>query len=144
MSLGTNGYISCSSLMPLSCVALCVLKFQAPFTVEIHGSALAVTDIHSHICKTEVIGMLGGQYLMEQGKLVISMATPCNSISTGMQCEMDPGKDWCIVIYSFLIKVNASVYEQNTNAYNNKNLLRTVLGIVKYFIFFSAFFCMTS
>ncbi|XP_060569402.1 deubiquitinase MYSM1-like [Ruditapes philippinarum] len=62
----------------------------APFLVEIHCSALIVMDIHSHISKTEVIGMLGGKFCAEQGKLIITMATPCNSISTGMQCEMDP------------------------------------------------------
>lgn len=62
----------------------------APFLVEIHCSALIVMDIHSHMCKTEVIGMLGGKFCVEQGKLTITMATPCNSISTGMQCEMDP------------------------------------------------------
>lgn len=66
--------------------------FQAPFLVEIHCSALIVMDIHSHISKTEVIGMLGGKFCLEQGKLTITMAIPCNSISTGMQCEMDPGK----------------------------------------------------
>ena len=49
-------------------------------------------DIHAHISKTEVIGMLGGKYCREQGKLTVTMATPCNSISTGMQCEMDPGE----------------------------------------------------
>ena len=69
-----------------------VFNFQAPFHVEIHKTALIVMDIHAHISKTEVIGMLGGKYCREQGKLTVSMATPCNSISTGMQCEMDPGE----------------------------------------------------
>jgi len=36
--------------------------------------------------------MLGGQYIQQQDKLVIALAVPCNSISTGLQCEMDPGK----------------------------------------------------
>ena len=77
--------------------------FQAPFQVEIHCSALIVMDIHSHISKTEVIGMLGGKFCEEQGKLTITMATPCNSISTGMQCEMDPGNNIArIVSYHFL------------------------------------------
>ena len=65
----------------------------APFHVELNKSALIVMDIHAHICKTEVIGMLGGTYCCDQGKLTVSMATPCNSISTGMQCEMDPGEE---------------------------------------------------
>ncbi|KAH3695802.1 histone H2A deubiquitinase MYSM1-like [Dreissena polymorpha] len=62
----------------------------APFLVEICCSSLMVMDIHSHICKTEVIGMLGGQFSPDTGKLTITMATPCHSISTGLQCEMDP------------------------------------------------------
>ncbi|KAK3577496.1 hypothetical protein CHS0354_026450 [Potamilus streckersoni] len=61
-----------------------------PFAVEIDRIALMVMDMHAHISKTEVIGMLGGRYCQEQGTLKITMATPCNSLSTGMQCEMDP------------------------------------------------------
>ena len=48
-------------------------------------------DIHAHISRTEVIGMLGGQYDEQAARLVITLAIPCKSISTGMQCEMDPG-----------------------------------------------------
>ncbi|KAL4235755.1 Myb-like [Mactra antiquata] len=62
----------------------------APFSVEIHSSSLIILDIHSHICKTEVIGLLGGKYCDKLNILTVTMATPCNSISTGMQCEMDP------------------------------------------------------
>ena len=69
----------------------------APFHVEVNKSALIVMDIHAHICKTEVIGMLGGRYCCDQGTLTVSMATPCNSISTGMQCEMDPGEDTFLI-----------------------------------------------
>ncbi|OWF38111.1 histone H2A deubiquitinase MYSM1-like [Mizuhopecten yessoensis] len=63
---------------------------QPPFSVEVYNLAMITMDMHAHVSKTEVIGMLGGQYMEEQGKLVITMAVPCNSISTGMQCEMDP------------------------------------------------------
>ena len=55
------------------------------------NTAVAVMDVHAHISKTEVIGMLGGEYCSDQGVLDIRMAVPCNSLSTGMQCEMDPG-----------------------------------------------------
>lgn len=65
---------------------------QAPFTVEIESSALVTMDTHCHLAKTEVIGMLGGQYLREQGTVVIRVAEPCESVSTGLQCEMDPGR----------------------------------------------------
>ena len=47
-------------------------------------------DVHAHVAKTEVIGMLGGQF--SDGRLCITMSIPCNSTNTGMQCEMDPGK----------------------------------------------------
>ncbi|XP_062610291.1 deubiquitinase MYSM1-like, partial [Saccostrea cucullata] len=62
----------------------------APFYVEIHNTALVIMDIHAHISKTEVIGMLGGCYHDDDQHLEITMAIPCNSISTGLQCEMDP------------------------------------------------------
>lgn len=38
----------------------------------------------------EVIGLLGGRY-SEVNKIVeVCAAEPCNSLSTGLQCEMDP------------------------------------------------------
>ncbi|WAR24284.1 MYSM1-like protein, partial [Mya arenaria] len=61
-----------------------------PFKVEIHCSSLMIMDMHSHISKTEVIGMLGGRYCPGRGKLTVVQAIPCKSVSTGMQCEMDP------------------------------------------------------
>ncbi|XP_055886147.1 histone H2A deubiquitinase MYSM1-like [Biomphalaria glabrata] len=70
------------------------LKFSeekpAPCTIEMFNTALAIMDIHAHISKTEVIGMLGGSFCSKTGLLTISMAIPCKSMSTGMQCEMDP------------------------------------------------------
>ena len=61
--------------------------------MEVESSALIVMDVHAHISKTEVIGLLGGQYNQEQRALHITIAQPCNSLSTGMQCEMDPGME---------------------------------------------------
>ncbi|XP_064604847.1 histone H2A deubiquitinase MYSM1-like [Liolophura sinensis] len=61
---------------------------EPPFAVEMHSTALAIVDIHAHVSKTEVIGLLGGQY--QEGRLEIVTAVPCVSVSTGMQCEMDP------------------------------------------------------
>ncbi|ESO88281.1 hypothetical protein LOTGIDRAFT_126355 [Lottia gigantea] len=63
---------------------------KAPFNVEVNNSPLIVMDVHAHISKTEVIGMLGGRYDTDCGKLEILVAVPCTSLSTGMQCEMDP------------------------------------------------------
>ncbi|XP_013405094.1 histone H2A deubiquitinase MYSM1 [Lingula anatina] len=63
---------------------------KAPFLVDLSTSAQTMMDVHSHMAKTEVIGLLGGTFSEEQGKLQVFIAEPCNSLSTGMQCEMDP------------------------------------------------------
>ncbi|CAG8549146.1 14383_t:CDS:10 [Ambispora leptoticha] len=65
----------------------------APFRVNIEESVLLVMDFHSHLSHTEIIGLLGGKYHPEQGLLEVSYAFPCQSISTGYQCEMDPGSE---------------------------------------------------
>jgi protein MYSM1 len=52
-------------------------------------------DIHAHLCTTEVMGMVGG-YLEPapvpgaRAVLHITCALPCDCVSTGFQCEMDP------------------------------------------------------
>ncbi|XP_064624801.1 histone H2A deubiquitinase MYSM1-like [Lineus longissimus] len=65
-------------------------ELPAPFMLDMSCSAMAVMDVHAHTSKTEVIGLLGGHYNKERGALEILTAEPCNSLSTGMQCEMDP------------------------------------------------------
>ncbi len=50
-------------------------------------------DTHAHLSKTEIIGLLGGEFCSKRKVLHIHIAEPCNSVSTGMQCEMDPGKN---------------------------------------------------
>jgi len=42
------------------------------------------------LVKTEIIGLLGGRFYESEKQLHISVALPCNSLSTGIQCEMDP------------------------------------------------------
>ncbi|XP_076134231.1 histone H2A deubiquitinase MYSM1 [Alosa pseudoharengus] len=63
---------------------------QEPFQVIVSAEALVVMDMHAHVSMGEVIGLLGGAYLEEDKVLKIRAAEPCNSLSTGMQCEMDP------------------------------------------------------
>ena len=57
--------------------------------------ALIVIDIHSHLCTTEVIGLLGGHFYSgsddTQAILFIEAAQPCRSQATNHQCEMCPG-----------------------------------------------------
>ena len=73
-------------------------NFQAEFSVEICGGSLAIMDIHSHLNMSEVIGLLGGNY--SNNMLTITRAEPCVSVSTGVQCEMDPGK---LMFHSFCL-----------------------------------------
>ncbi|XP_068599663.1 histone H2A deubiquitinase MYSM1 [Brachionichthys hirsutus] len=63
---------------------------QEPFQVTVCAETLLVMDMHAHVSRGEVIGLLGGTFLEEEKVLKISAAEPCNSVSTGLQCEMDP------------------------------------------------------
>ncbi|XP_018589742.2 histone H2A deubiquitinase MYSM1 isoform X2 [Scleropages formosus] len=63
---------------------------QEPFQVLVCAEALVVMDMHAHVSMGEVIGLLGGGYTEGEKVLKICAAEPCNSLSTGMQCEMDP------------------------------------------------------
>lgn len=62
----------------------------APFSVSAEADAVALMDLHAHLSSTEVIGLLGGCYQESLNTLSIHVAKPCKSLSTGMQCEMDP------------------------------------------------------
>jgi len=62
----------------------------APFQVIIRSNCLLMMDFHAHLVHTEVIGLLGGRYDPEARQLWVETVFPCNSLSTGIQCEMDP------------------------------------------------------
>lgn len=63
-------------------------------------------DVHSHLSKTEVIGLLGGEYSKHTGLLQIQVAEPCESLSTGMQCEMDPGRELAIFYFLHILSIS--------------------------------------
>ncbi|XP_019752812.1 histone H2A deubiquitinase MYSM1 [Hippocampus comes] len=63
---------------------------QEPFRVIVCAETLLIMDMHAHVSRGEVIGLLGGTFNEEDKVLKICAAEPCNSVSTGLQCEMDP------------------------------------------------------
>lgn len=63
---------------------------QEPFQVIVCAETLLIMDMHAHVSRGEVIGLLGGTYSEGDKILKIYVAEPCNSVSTGLQCEMDP------------------------------------------------------
>ncbi|XP_053549599.1 deubiquitinase MYSM1 [Bombina bombina] len=63
---------------------------KEPFQVKISAEAMLILNLHSHVSMAEVIGLLGGRYLESESVVEICTAEPCNSLSTGLQCEMDP------------------------------------------------------
>ncbi|KAM4721104.1 deubiquitinase MYSM1 [Rhinophrynus dorsalis] len=63
---------------------------KEPFRVKVAAEAMLLLDMHSHVSMAEVIGLLGGRYSESEGVVEICTAEPCNSLSTGLQCEMDP------------------------------------------------------
>ncbi|CAO3636675.1 unnamed protein product [Cunninghamella echinulata] len=65
----------------------------APFKVHLKSEAMMVMDFHSHLVLNEVIGLLGGTFeTKEDGQklLTVECVFPCKSVSTDIQCEMDP------------------------------------------------------
>ncbi|XP_063092654.1 deubiquitinase MYSM1 isoform X5 [Cavia porcellus] len=63
---------------------------QEPFQVKVASEALLIMDLHAHVSMAEVIGLLGGRYSEVDKIMEVCAAEPCNSLSTGLQCEMDP------------------------------------------------------
>ncbi|XP_036033659.1 histone H2A deubiquitinase MYSM1 isoform X5 [Onychomys torridus] len=63
---------------------------QEPFQVKVASEALLIMDLHAHVSMAEVIGLLGGRYSEAEKTVEVFAAEPCNSLSTGLQCEMDP------------------------------------------------------
>lgn len=68
-------------------------RLESGFQVHVHATALILMDLHSHLAETEVIGLLGGHFDDQTHIIEIAEAFPCNSISTGFQCEMDPASE---------------------------------------------------
>lgn len=64
-----------------------------PFSVDIHPVVLAMMDIHAHLCQNEIIGVLGGHYDAQQGRLVVlkSLSVREGVLDVGKtDVEMDP------------------------------------------------------
>ncbi|KAI8145783.1 hypothetical protein BJV82DRAFT_602246 [Fennellomyces sp. T-0311] len=70
-------------------------EHSAPFIVDITSDALLIMDFHSHLAHTEIIGLLGGNFVESGGAKVLKVESvfPCRSTSTGIQCEMDPASE---------------------------------------------------
>ncbi|KAI9341682.1 hypothetical protein BDR26DRAFT_894962 [Obelidium mucronatum] len=63
---------------------------QAPFKVIVESNVQMVIDFHAHLAETEIIGLLGGRFDSKERVLHVEDVFPCKSISTTIQCEMDP------------------------------------------------------
>lgn len=53
--------------------------------------AVVIMDIHAHSSIVEAGGLLGGHYDTSSKTLFIKMASPCQSESTKVQCDLCPG-----------------------------------------------------
>ncbi|KAF9430711.1 Myb-like, SWIRM and MPN domains 1 [Podila epigama] len=68
-------------------------QHPAPFRVKVSSDAMLIMDFHSHLAQTEIIGLLGGLYDEDERILFILSVFPCRSLSTSLQCEIDPVSD---------------------------------------------------
>ncbi|TPX33095.1 hypothetical protein SmJEL517_g03946 [Synchytrium microbalum] len=66
------------------------LPRTSPQHIFISAPVLMIMDIHAHLARTEIIGLLGGTFDSTTKTLNISNVIPCKSDSTDIQCEMDP------------------------------------------------------
>ncbi|KYQ90845.1 myb domain-containing protein [Tieghemostelium lacteum] len=64
-------------------------EMKQPFTLDVSSNSLILMDIHSHISRAEVIGLLAGRYHPERKHISVHLAIPCTSKSSDIQCEMD-------------------------------------------------------
>ncbi|KAI8051640.1 hypothetical protein BDF22DRAFT_691578 [Syncephalis plumigaleata] len=60
-------------------------KTTPPFSVHIVPSAMTVMDLHAHLLRTEVIGLLGGKFDATTNQIDILTAFPCRGASTDFQ-----------------------------------------------------------
>lgn len=65
-------------------------KKPAPFKVDLSMEAVVIMDIHAHSSIVEAGGLLGGHYDTSSKTLFIKMASPCQSESTKVQCDLCP------------------------------------------------------
>lgn len=61
---------------------------EPPYRICIHTAALLLMDVHAHLTHHEVIGLLGGRFDSHARILNVEKSWPCNSNSTGLQCEV--------------------------------------------------------
>ena len=83
-------------------------NFPAFFPPFPHFSRQILMDFHAHLASTEIIGLLGGVLDIVTNTLNVLAVFPCNSISTGMQCEIDPTSQ-IAALDAFLTYVNCKL-----------------------------------
>ena len=67
-----------------------------PYALSVGRAALAVMDLHAHLCSKEVIGLLGGAWDPAGRALVVAAAFPCGRAPgslSGTSCELDPASE---------------------------------------------------
>ena len=58
--------------------------------MKVASEALLIMNLHAHVSMAEGIGLLGRRYSEAEKTLEVYAAEPCNNLSTGLQCAMDP------------------------------------------------------
>jgi len=69
------------------------VALSQPFKVKVNSNVLLVSDFHSHLAYTEIIGFLAGDWNENEKLITIDEAFPCKSLASGsdnVNVEMDP------------------------------------------------------
>uniref|UniRef100_A0A8C2TKJ4 Myb-like, SWIRM and MPN domain-containing protein 1 n=1 Tax=Coturnix japonica TaxID=93934 RepID=A0A8C2TKJ4_COTJA len=79
-----------SSFDPFQLIPCCLFTEEKQVCIRVNINNALFSYVHSHVSMAEVIGLLGGRYSEADKVVEVCAAEPCNSLSTGLQCEMDP------------------------------------------------------
>jgi proteasome lid subunit RPN8/RPN11 len=74
---------------------------KQPFTIVAHPQVWLVTDVHSHMCNAEVIGLLAGQWDPDLRCMYVQSAFPCSSTERpdddgSTDVELDPTSEFTV------------------------------------------------
>ncbi|KAI8809177.1 hypothetical protein BJ742DRAFT_239793 [Cladochytrium replicatum] len=75
-----HDHIHCHSFAPGTNPA-CGAPGAQPFFVETNTVAMAMMDLHAHVARSEVIGLLAGEWVPSIHRLVVHAAFPCNTVA---------------------------------------------------------------
>ncbi|KAJ3126007.1 hypothetical protein HK098_007945 [Nowakowskiella sp. JEL0407] len=84
------------------------VEYSVPYVVEISNSIMAVIDFHSHLVNTEIIGLLGGEYIPRKSTAPNTSTNTNTSNVSSLQKNLKHGA------YNYLNSTNSAEIKDET------------------------------